>query len=137
MKFKKTVLLFVLSLVFLVSASAAYATDTWYDIGYGNTIDAYGYGCDWGCSQDAYESSDGSYLGVTGIKIRAAVYKNGIKIVDTSKYDITSPYSVELDGSEVSDYYSNTWQLVQYMYYKQYNNTSYTYLFSATANDSN
>lgn len=136
MKLKRMAVLFILSLVLLVSANAAYA-DTYYDITYSTFLDPYGYGCDWTGSLAAYESPDGSFTNVSGIKIRDKVYRNGVKIVDTSKTDTTNPFSVELTGSEVSDNYSNTWQLIHYLYVKDLGDTSYMYEGSATVNESN
>ncbi|ACV61339.1 hypothetical protein Dtox_0395 [Desulfofarcimen acetoxidans DSM 771] len=107
MKFKKVGILLILSLVFLLSTNAAYAT-TYYYLSSPQELEAYGYGADWSSKLTAVVASSG-IANVTGVKSRAQVYKNGIKVVDTSKSDDTSPYSVSLSGSESSSSYSNSW----------------------------
>lgn len=133
MRFGKISILMVLFL--LLFCSLADATN--YTLLNDSNIEAYGYGADWHHELSAVVNSNGLYSNITGIKIRSQIYRNGIKIVDTSKVDTLSPYSVILEGSESSSSQHNSWQLTAMDYYKTGSQTSYTYDGSITSYASN
>ncbi|HWP97531.1 MAG TPA: hypothetical protein VN426_11865 [Syntrophomonadaceae bacterium] len=139
MKFKKTSIILLASLAIFMFSGIASAYTFW-NVGYGVGLDVYGYGADWSGSCFATQVTDGGdwrYYDVTGVKDRCQVYENGVKIVDTSRTDTSSPYSAELTGSESSDNESNTWKVRSTGYCRAEGNTSYEYVGYAEMWDTN
>lgn len=135
MRLKSGKIFLLLCLFLLLFCSSVYATN--YVLINDSGIEAYGYGADWNHTLSANVNSNGSYSNITGVKVRSQVYKNGTKIVDTSRTDTTSPYSASLSGSESSSSSQNNWQLTAMDYYKTGSQTSYTYDGSITSYSSN
>lgn len=112
-----------LILVFgLLFPTCAFATQ--YVAGGGNSLSAYGYGCDFSGTSNATANPSGYWTDVTGTKSRCAVYKNGVLFYDTS--EISASLSVTCSGSLSTNVFSNTWKLNNYKYLQLRNSTSYT-----------
>ncbi|MEA4960158.1 hypothetical protein [Lutispora sp.] len=115
---KKSIVVSILVIALLFLTGITCLATTYYVSTGTQSLDVYGYGCDFSGTAGAEIASNGAWPDVTGVKVRIIVYKNGLKDVDTSATDTTSPYSVTKTGSCSSSTYSNVWKLTTTHYVK-------------------
>ncbi|AOY75998.1 hypothetical protein [Clostridium formicaceticum] len=104
MRVKKSRLVISVTMMLVMSLVMVYASDV-YIIFSDGWIEAYGYGADF------YADAASATSDTTGVKVRYRVYRDGIRVLDSSVSDTTAPYEAVKEGTVSSTKYSNNWKL--------------------------